>query len=85
MKRGENAGGDAEQQGQGESNHSKLEGDGKALRNELRDGEILVPERRAEIPMGQRTQISGVLPEERLIQPVGALQIGHDLGRQRLS
>jgi len=54
------------------------------LRDQLRNREILEFERRAEISLDQPREIPPVLLEQRLIEPVGGLEVGLDFWRQRL-
>src|SRR5579872_2321794 len=84
MKRGKRAQQYAQDQGQRDRNGTDLEGHRKPLADQLRDREILVLEGRPEIPVQQRLEIAAVLNVDRLIESIGALDIGLDLRRDRL-
>ena len=56
----------------------------KPLTDDLVDGLILVAERRTEVELGDdRDEVAPHLYDKRLVEPVLALEIGHDFGRQR--
>ncbi len=73
-----------EHQRQSHGDAAELERHRKSLADQFGHREVLVLERRPEIAVRQRAKVASVLRPDRLIQAIGALQIRHDFGRQRL-
>ncbi len=84
VERGEGADGNSEEQREYQGRTAQLQRYRKAETDQLGDREVLVFERRSKIPVRQRAQVPGVLRPNGLIEPVGRLQIRHDLRRQGL-
>ena len=60
------------------------EAHGQAARDELADGEVAELERRTEVAVQQSAHVAPELHVDRLVEPVGRLEVGADLRRQRL-
>ena len=74
----------AERQRQQHRRKADREAHGQAARDELADREVPELERRTEIAMEQSANVAAELHVNRLVEPVGRLEVGADLRCQRL-
>ena len=73
---GEDAGGDAEHQREGDGEHRQLEGHGQALEDE-RDHGLAGAPRGAEVAVGEPAEPAPVLHAPRLVEAEEALELRH--------
>jgi len=82
-ERREHPGGDANDHGKHHGERAELERVGQALADQLGDGEVAIDVARAEITAKHVAEIAEILEVERLVEPIGAEHVRHDLRRQR--
>ena len=78
----ERAAGDADDHRECERQAADGDADWQASRDQLVDGEVLVPERRPQVAASEHADVSRVLMEDRLVQVIGGAQVRLNFWRQ---